>query len=205
VRIEIDPWATQRRSLMQAVALLDAGGVLAIPTDSGYALAGDLHSRKAIDRIYELKQSPRNHPLSIILAEVDDVGRYAGYVSTLAYRTMKHLLPGPYTFILDAGKEIPKLMHKKRKTIGIRVPDADVPRALARELGRPLVSTSLRMPQDGVERFVIEAVHIDRSIGDKLDAVLDAGPGIEDPTTVVDLTSEPFEVLREGQGSAELF
>lgn len=205
MRIEIDPWATQRRSLMQAVALLDAGGVLAIPTDSGYALAGDLHSRKAIDRIYELKQSPRNHPLSIILAEVDDVGRYAGYVSTLAYRTMKHLLPGPYTFILDAGKEIPKLMHKKRKTIGIRVPDADVPRALARELGRPLVSTSLRMPQDGVERFVIEAVHIDRSIGDKLDAVLDAGPGIEDPTTVVDLTSEPFEVLREGQGSAELF
>lgn len=205
MRIEIDPWATQRRSLMQAVDLLDGGGVLAIPTDSGYALAADLHNRKAIDRIYDLKQSPRSHPLSIILADVDDIGRYAGYVSTLAYRTMKHLLPGPYTFILQAGKQIPKLMHKKRKTIGIRVPEADVPRALARELGRPLVSTSLRMPDDGEERFVIEAVHIDRNIGSRLDAVLDAGPGVEDPTTVVDLTSTPFEVLRQGQGSVELF
>ena len=204
MRIEIDEWASQGRAVHQAVELLRSGGVLVIPTDSGYALACDLHCNKAIDRLYELKQSPRSHPLSIILADVDDIGKYSGYVSTLAYRTLKRLLPGPYTFILDAGQEIPRRMHKKRKTIGIRVPDADVPRALAAGLGRPLVCTSLRIDEDGEERFVISPAEIDRSLGARVDAVIDSGPGLEDPTTVVDLSSEPFEVLREGQGDIDL-
>ena len=204
MRIEIDEWASQGRAVHQAVELLRAGGVLVIPTDSGYALACDLHCNKAIDRLYDLKQSPRSHPLSIILANVDDIGKYTGYVSTLAYRTLKRLLPGPFTFILDAGQEIPRRMHKKRKTIGIRVPAADVPRALAAGLGRPIVCTSLRMDEDGQERFVISAADIDRSLGARVDAVIDSGPGMEDPTTVVDLSSEPFEVLREGQGDVDL-
>ncbi len=205
MRLEIDEWASQGREVHQAVELLRDGGVLVIPTDSGYALACDLHSNKAIDRIYDLKQSPRSHPLSIILADVDDIGKYTGYVSTLAYRTMKRVLPGPYTFILDAGKEIPKRMHKKRTTIGIRVPDADVPRALARGLGRPLVCTSLRVEDEGGQvRWVISPEEIDRNLGSRVDAIIDSGPGLEDPTTVVDLSSEPFEVLREGQGDVGL-
>jgi tRNA threonylcarbamoyl adenosine modification protein (Sua5/YciO/YrdC/YwlC family) len=204
VRIEIDQWASQGRAVHQAVELLRGGGVLVIPTDSGYALACDLHCNKAIDRIYDLKQSPRTHPLSIILSEVDDIGMYAGHVNTLAYRTMKRVLPGPFTFILPAGREIPKRMHKKRKTIGIRVPDADVPRALARGLGRPLVSSSLRIDEDGEERFVVSAMEIDRNLGARVDAVIDSGPGLADPTTVVDLSSQPFEVLREGQGDLDL-
>jgi tRNA threonylcarbamoyl adenosine modification protein (Sua5/YciO/YrdC/YwlC family) len=202
MRIEIDTWASQGREVHRAAQLLAQGGVLAVPTDSGYSLACDLHSRKAIDRLYILKQSPRSHPLSILLAEVDDVGRYAGYISTLAYRTMKRLLPGPYTFIVEAGREIPKRMHKKRRTIGIRVPDAAIPRALARELGRPLVTTSLR--QDEADRFLVDPNEIEQSLGQQLAAVVDGGLGLEDPTTVVDLTTSPFLILREGQGDIDV-
>lgn len=203
MRLEVDEWASQKRELSQAARLLDGGGVLVIPTDSGYALAADLHNNKAIDRVYDLKQSPRSHPLAILFAEVDEIGRYAGHVSTLAYRTMKRVLPGPYTFILPAGDQVPKRMHKKRKEIGVRVPNADVPRELARMLGRPLATTSLRLYDDGEERFIIDPMDIDHRIGSKVDAIIDSGLGIEDPTTVVDLRSMPFDVLREGQGSLE--
>ncbi len=202
MRIEIDAWASQGREVYLAMQLLAEGGVLAVPTDSGYSLACDLNSPKAIDRLYALKKSPRSHPLSILLADLDDVGRYSGYISTLAYRTMKRLLPGPYTFIVEAGREIPKRMHKKRRTIGIRVPDAAIPRALARELGRPLVTTSMR--QDREDRFLIDPNAIEAGLGHQLAAVVDGGLGLEDPTTVVDLTTRPFTILREGQGPIDV-
>ncbi len=202
MRIEIDTWASQGREVHRAAELLREGGVLAIPTDSGYSLACDLHSPKSIDKLYALKQSPRSHPLSILLADVDDVGRYAGHISTLTYRTLKRLLPGPYTFILNAGREIPKRMHKKRRTIGIRVPDAAIPRALALQLGRPLVTTSLR--QDEEERFVVDPNHIERDLGHQLAAVVDGGLGLERPTTVVDMTCTPYLILREGQGDVDV-
>jgi len=202
MRIEIDTWASQGREVHRAAQLLAGGGVLAVPTDSGYSLACDLHSPKAIDRLYILKQSPRSHPLSIVLADVDDVGRYAGYISTLAYRTMKRLLPGPYTFIVEAGREIPKRMHKKRRTIGIRVPDAAIPRALVTELGRPLVTTSMR--QDEADRFLVDPNEIEASLGHQLAGVVDGGLGLQDPTTVVDLTTTPFLILREGQGDIDV-
>jgi len=205
VRIELDEWASQGREVHRAAELLAKGGVLAIPTDSGYALVCDLHQNKAIQRLYELKQSPRSHPLSIILADVDDVGRYTSYVSSLAYRTMRRLLPGPYTFILDAGPEIPKRMHKKRKTIGIRVPGAAIPRRIAEELGRPLVCTSLRSGEDQENTFITDPAGIERRFLDRIAGVVDGGLGVENPTTVVNMTSEPFELLREGQGSVELF
>ena len=206
MRIELDEWASDWHELQRCVTLLRDGGVLAIPTDSGYALACDLHQFKAIDRIYSLKQSPRSHPLSIILAEVDDISRFSGYLSTLAYRTLKTLLPGPYTFVVQAGKEIPRRMHKKRPTVGVRVPDAEIPRALARELGRPLVTTSLRFyEEDGSVRWVVDPVDIEAEWGQRLDGIVDAGVGVERPTSVVDLSSSSFEVLREGQGDVSLF
>lgn len=205
MRIELDEWASQGREVHRAAELLAGGGVLAIPTDSGYALACDLHSNTAIQRLHALKQSPKSHPLSIIMSDVDQVGRYTSYVSSLAYRTMRRLLPGPYTFILDAGPEIPKRMQKKRSTIGVRVPGAEIPRRLAEELGRPLVCTSLRREDEDGGSFVIDPVDIERRFLDRLAAVVDGGLGLENPTTVVDMTSEPFELLREGQGSVELF
>ena len=208
MRIEIDEWASQKKSVFEAAGVLRDGGVIAMPTDSGYALVCDLHARKGIDRLYSLKDTPKSHPLSIIVDDPDSVGKYTGYVSTLAYRTMKRLLPGPYTFILEAGKEIPKRMHKKRSTIGIRVPMAEIPRRIAEGLGRPLVSTSVRGDLDGdhpEERFVIDPVEIEQVYGPRLDAVVDGGLGLEQPTTVVDLTVQPFELLREGLGDISFF
>jgi len=205
VRIELDEWASQGREVHRAAGLLAEGGVLAIPSDSGYALVCDLHQKKAIQQLYDLKQSPRSHPLSIILANVDDVGRYTSYVSSLAYRTMRRLMPGPYTFILDAGPEIPKRMQKKRPTIGIRVPGAAIPRRIAEDLGRPLVCTSLRHEEGHEDVFITDPIDIERRFLDRIAGVVDGGIGIENPTTVVDMTSEPFELLREGQGSIELF
>jgi len=201
VRIEIDEWASQGREVHRAAKLLDKGGVLAIPTDSGYALACDLMSKKATERVYKIKQSPRSHPLSIIFADLDDIGGYTGYVSTLAWRTMKRLTPGPFVFVLEAGREVPKNLQKKRSEVGIRIPGAEIPRALARELGRPLATTSLRVDDDdGEESWVIDPVVIEQRWGHQLDAVVDGGLGIPNPTTVLDLRSEPFVVLREGQG-----
>jgi len=201
VRIEIDEWASQGGEVHKAAKLLDRGGVLAIPTDSGYALACDLLSRKATDRIYALKQSPRRHPLSIIFADLADIGGYTGYVSTLAWRTMKRLTPGPWVFVLEAGPKVPKTLSKKRSEVGIRIPGAEIPRALAKELGRPLATTSLRMDdEDGNEQWVIDPVEIERVWGHQLDAVVDGGLGIPNPTTVVDLREQPYEILREGQG-----
>ncbi len=206
MRIELDEWASQKKALFEAVSVLEGGGVIAIPTDSGYSFVCDLNARKAIDRLYALKQTPRSHPLSILLDDPDSIGKYTGYVSTLAYRTMKRLLPGPYTFILEAGREIPKRMSKKRSSIGIRVPAVDIPRAISETLGRPLVCTSARAENDdGEHRFVVDPVEIERTWGQRIDAVVDGGMGLENPTTVVDLTTEPFTLLREGQGDAELF
>ena len=204
MRIEIDEWATRGREVHQAVTLLDKGGVLAIPTDSGYALACDLTNKKAIDRIYGLKQSPRRNPLSIIFSDLDEIGGYAGHVSTLAWRTMKRLTPGPWVFVLEAGRDVPKILHKKRSEIGIRVPSAEIPRALVRGLGRPLASTSLRQLNDaGEERWIIDPVLIEAEWGNQLDAVVDGGLGLIDPTTVVDLRVEPYEILRAGQGDVD--
>jgi tRNA threonylcarbamoyl adenosine modification protein (Sua5/YciO/YrdC/YwlC family) len=201
MRIVIDEWASQGREVHRAAQLLDGGGVLAIPTDSGYALACDLQNRKATDRIYALKQSPRTHPLSIIFADLDDIGGYTGYISSLAWRTMKRLAPGPWVFVVEAGPEVPKNLQKKRKEVGIRIPGAEIPRAITRELGRPLATTSLRMDdEDGEEQWVIDPVDIERVWGHALDAVVDGGLGIANPTTVVDLRSQPYEILREGQG-----
>ncbi len=204
--IEIDLWASNGRTVHEAVTVLARGGLVAVPTDSGYALACDVAASRAIDRLLELKQSPKGHPLSIILADVDDIGRYAGSVATNVYRTMKRLLPGPYTFIVPAGPELPRRLQKGRDTVGIRVPDADIPRALVRALGRPLVTSSLRLPpEDGEERFVVDPRDIERIWGSKLDAVIDGGNGIERPTSVVDLTEEPPVVVREGQGDVSAF
>ena len=205
MRIEIDEWASQRKAVFEVADVLRSGGVVAMPTDSGYALVCDLHAKKAIDRLYALKQTPRSHPLSILLDDTDSIGQYSGYVSSLAYRTMKRVLPGPYTFILEAGKQIPKLMHKKRSTIGVRIPAAEIPRAVCEALGRPMVCTSARIDDDGEERFVIDPILVERHWGHRIDAFVDGGVGIENPTTVVDLTTEPFTLLREGQGDTELF
>lgn len=193
--IEINAEHPEPRKVKRAVEALNDGEVIAYPTDTVYGLGCDLFNRKAIDRLYQIKGIPRSHDLAFICPDLGDIAQYA-IVEKREYRVLRHYLPGPYCFILTATREVPKLVQSKKKTVGIRIPQHEVILAVARELGRPIISTTAQ--KQGA------SVHVDaREIDDDfpgLGLVLDAGAGGELPTTVVDLSQDPPEVVREGAG-----
>lgn len=186
------------RKVRRAVDALEAGGVIGYPTDTVYGLGCDLTNKKAIDRLYAIKRMPPDQPLAFICPDLRDIARYA-IVENQTYRLLRHFLPGPYCFILEATREVPKLVQTKRKTVGIRVPDHAVTQALVRELGRPIISTAAAVPGEDV---FIDPRDIDGTFKG-LALVLDAGAGGLVPTTVVDLTRGYPEILREGAGAIE--
>jgi tRNA threonylcarbamoyl adenosine modification protein (Sua5/YciO/YrdC/YwlC family) len=188
------------RKLRRAVDVLSDGGVIAYPTDTVYGLGCDLTNKHAIDRLYGIKGMPRTQPLAFICPDLSDIARYA-IVHNPVYRVLRHFLPGPYTFILEATREVPKLVQMKRKSVGIRVPACETPRLLARELGRPIISTTAALP--GGEPFVDP--HEIHAAFKGLALVLDGGVGGLVPTSVVDLTRTPPEVLRVGAGPVDEF
>lgn len=183
------------RKIRRAVEALEQGGIIAYPTDTVYGLGCDLFNKKAIDRLYQMKQMPRGKLLAFICPDLSDIANYA-IVDNLQYRMLKRILPGPYTCILEATREVPKIVQSKRKSVGIRVPDNPVVQALVRELGRPIINTTAGLPDQ--EAFV-DPEEI-RNAFKGLELVLDAGAGGLTPTTVVDLTEGRMEVLREGAG-----
>lgn len=188
------------RKVRRAVDALQSGEVIAYPTDTQYGLGCDLGNRKALDKLYAIKGMDRSHPLAFLCPDLSEIARYA-IVDNHVYRVLKRYLPGPYCFVLEATREVPRIVQTKRKTIGIRIPCHEVTQALVRELGRPILSTTAQRPGGDP--------HVDPSEIDDdfkgLGLVLDAGGGGVVPTTVVDLTVSPPQVLREGAGSAEEF
>ena len=197
--LAIDPEHPQPRLVERAVAALEGGGVIAYPTDTYYAVGCDLFSKKAIERIYQLKGRDRRKPLSFLCPDLSEVAQYA-HVSNFAYRTMKHLTPGPYTFILEATRVVPEMMMTKQKQVGIRVPDSDLARALARGLGHPLVTTSAT---DAEGEPLVDARDIKDRLGKSLDLILDGGVQLNEPSTVISLMEDQLVVLREGKGKLE--
>jgi tRNA threonylcarbamoyl adenosine modification protein (Sua5/YciO/YrdC/YwlC family) len=183
------------RKIQRAVDALTDGEVIGYPTDTVYGLGCDLLNKRAVDRLYALKRMPRTQPLAFICPDLADIARYA-VVEKPTYRILRHYLPGPYCFILQATREVPKLVLSKRKTIGIRIPNHEVTLGLVRGLGRPLISTTAQL--DGGDPFVDPAELDDAFPG--LGLVVDAGGGGLVPTTVIDLTTSPPTVLREGAG-----
>ena len=200
--LEINPYGPESHHVHEVVTLLKADGVVILPTDTVYALVCDIHSRKAIKRLTRIKGGEKKKLFSIVLGDLADIGQYAGYISSFAYRTMRRLLPGPYTFVVEAGSVIPKLMMTKRRTIGIRVPDCPIAQAVANELGRPLVATTLGVSED---EFLSDPYELDGAWGREVDLVVDGGTIYSDPSSVVDLTGSIPEVIREGQGDVSLF
>ncbi len=189
------------RKIRRAVDALERGEVIAYPTDTAYGLGCDLFNKKAIDRIYTVKQIPKKQKLTFICPDLSDIARYA-IVDNQQYRLLRRVLPGPYTFILEATREVPKIVQSKRKTVGIRVPDHPVTHALVRELGRPLITSSAVLP-DGDPLIDPEEID-DRFKG--MAMTIDGGAGGMEFTTVVDLTSGEIGVIREGAGPLdELF
>jgi tRNA threonylcarbamoyl adenosine modification protein (Sua5/YciO/YrdC/YwlC family) len=198
--LAVNPDHPEPRKVRRAVEALSADGVIAYPTDTVYGLGCDLLSKKAIDRLYQIKQMDRSHPLAFICPDLSDIARYA-IVENQHYRVLRRFLPGPYTFILEATREVPKLVMTKRKTVGIRIPNSEVIRAIVRELGRPVISSTAQ--RAGGEPFV-DPHEIDVEFKG-LAMVLDGGAGGMVPTTVIDLTRMPPEIVREGAGPIDDF
>ncbi len=184
------------RHIERAVEVLHRDGLLAYPTDTYFGLGCSISSKKAIERLYQIKGRERHKPLSFLCPDLSDVANYA-IVSNFAYRTMKHLTPGPFTFILQATKLVPKIMQTGQKQVGIRVPDAPLIRALCLALGKPLVTTSAT---DRQNQPLLDGRDIKDALGDALDLILDGGSQTVEPSTVISLENDEVVVLRQGKG-----
>jgi len=200
VIVEIDPVEPEPWLVARAADVLRKGGVGIIPTDTVYGLACGISQTKAIKRIYELKDMDPKKPLAILVGDMTTVGEYARGVTTPYFRMLKRVLPGPYTFVFEASQKVPKIMLRKRRTIGVRMPDHPITLALLEQLDEPLLTTSVRTPDD---RWVIEPVEVEATLDHRVDVVVDGGPLVENPSTVVDLSGDVPELLPAGKGSVE--
>ncbi len=198
--LAINPDHPEPRKIRRAVEALEAGGVIAYPTDTVYGLGCDLMNKHAIERLYAIKGMDRSHPLAFVCPDLSDIAKYA-IVDNQVYRLLRRFLPGPYTFILAATREVPKLVQMRRKNVGIRVPACEATRTLARELGRPIISSTAARPGDEPH---VDPHEIDAAFRG-LALVLDGGAGGLVPTTVIDLTQSPPEIVREGAGDVDPF
>ena len=197
---ELHPDNPQPRLLRQAVTLLEKGGVLAVPTDSSYALVCHLDDKTAADRLRRIRGVDDKHHLTLLCRDLSELANYAR-VDNRQYRLIRSATPGPYTFILEASKEVPRrVSHPQRKSIGMRVPDHRVLQDLLALHDGPLLATTLIAPGDSAP--MNDAQEIRQRFEHQIDAVLDAGACALEPTTVVDLTSGVPELLRQGGGDA---
>jgi len=191
----------QMRLIRKAVEILRGGGIVIYPTDTVYGMGCDLFNKKGIERIYEIQRRDRKQPLSFICADLKDISHYA-QVSDNAYKIMKRLLPGPYTFILDASRAVPKIILPKRQTTGIRVPDNRICQALLAEMGSPVISTSVK---DGEGELLSDPLIIEEFFGKRVDMIIDGGIIAAAPSSVVSLLNEGVEVIRAGKGDVSAF
>jgi tRNA threonylcarbamoyl adenosine modification protein (Sua5/YciO/YrdC/YwlC family) len=199
--IAINPKNPQARLIRKVVEVLEKGGIIGYPTDTIYGVGCDLFNPEAIRKIHRLKKLDEKKPLSFICSDLKDISRYA-YVSNYAYKMMKRLLPGPYTFVLTATKLVPKVATTKQKTVGIRIPDNKICLSLVRELGHPIISTSVYKPDEGLYN---DPAEIEERFGKQLDLVIDGGMIVPEHSSIIDLTDEFSKVIRRGKGDVSLF
>lgn len=195
---ELHPRDPQLRLIRQVVAIVRAGGLIVYPTDSCYALGCHIGDKDALERIRRIREADRHHHFTLVCRDLSEIARYAR-VDNRQYRFLKAHTPGPFTFLLAATRETPRrLQNPRRRTIGIRVPDHPVPQLLLRELGEPLMSSTLLLPGD--EQPLTDAREIRDRLQHEVEAVLDGGNCGLEPTTVIDLAVEPPSVVRQGRG-----
>ena len=196
--LHVHPDNPNPRHIKTIVECLQDGGVIIYPTDTIYGLGCNIFQHKAIERIARIKQvEPEKAQLSFVCYDLSDLSKYTRSISTPLYRLLKNYLPGPYTFILPASREVPKILQSKKSTIGLRVPDNNIARTIVRELGSPILSASL--PGEMVEEYTDPEL-IYENFKNRVDIVVDGGMGNMMPSTVVDCTTDEYTVIRQGAG-----
>ena len=196
--VEIHPEDPQPRRIAEVVAAIRQGGLVAYPTDSSYAFGCHIGDKRAMDRIRRIRKTEKHHNFTLVCSDLSEISLYAR-VENWAYRLMKSLTPGPYTFVLEATREVPKrLQNPKRRTIGLRVPDNAIVHAMLAALGEPIMSSTLMLPGDQLP--LTDAAEIEERIGNQIELIVDGGPAGIEPTSVVDLSGGSVEILRVGRG-----
>ena len=197
--LELHPVNPQPRLIRRAAEIVRGGGLIAYPTDSCYAFGWHLGDKGPLERVRRIRQADRHHHFTLVCTSLAEVGRFA-LIETWQFRILKACLPGPYTFLLRATRATPRrLQHERRRTIGVRIPDHPVPQLLVRELGEPLMSSTLILPPD--PQPLTGAREIEQRLAHEIDAILDGGDCGVEPTTVVDLSVSPPVIVRAGKGA----
>jgi tRNA threonylcarbamoyl adenosine modification protein (Sua5/YciO/YrdC/YwlC family) len=203
--LKIHPDNPPLNRILQVVEVLQKGGIVIYPTDTIYGMGCDLHNARAVERLCALKGiKPEKANLSFICSDLTHISDYAKSMSTSTYKIMKKALPGPFTFILEASSKVPRLAGGKKKSVGIRVPDHQIPLQIVRELGHPIITTSIR-DEDEVVEYSTDPELIYEKFRHTVDLVIDGGYGNNIPSTVVDCQNGLCEVLRQGAGDIETF
>jgi tRNA threonylcarbamoyl adenosine modification protein (Sua5/YciO/YrdC/YwlC family) len=200
---QIHPENPQPRLIRQAAEIIRAGGIVAAPTDSAYALVCRLDDKGAVERLRRIRGVDDKHHLTLLVRDLSEIAQYAR-VDNAQYRMLKSTTPGPYTVVLEASREVPRrLSHPSRKTIGIRVPENQILLALLEELGEPVIGTTLQLPGD--EQMLSDPDEVLERLGKQVELVIDGGAGTLDPTTIIDLTGAEPVLLRQGRGDPAAF
>lgn len=198
---ELHPVTPQIRYINKAIEVLKSGGVIIYPTDTVYGIGCDIFNHEAVQRVYDIKHESGNKLFSFICPDLKDISNYAK-VSDYAYKSMKKLLPGPYTFILPSAREVPKKLRSKRKSVGIRVPDHKIAIMLTQELGNPIISTSVTNRKGEI---LFDPLEIQAIFNISVDLMLSAGALNGQPSSIVDLSDTEPVIVREGAGDVSLF
>ncbi len=204
--IQINPDNPQQNRIEEVVEILKKGGVIIYPTDTVYGIGCNIYSNKAVERICRIRDiNPSRMNLSFICYDLSDISKYTASMSTYVFKIMKKALPGPFTFILPASKMVPRILYTKKKTVGIRVPNHNIPRMLVKELGSPIVTASLKDDDDELMEYITDPELMYEKYEKLVDAVIDAGPGGLKPSTIVDFSGKEIEIVREGLGDIEQY
>ena len=202
--VRIFPTKPDERKIRQVADCLREGGLVIYPTDTVYGLGCDIHNSRAVERVAKIKGiKPSKNDFSFICHDLSHIADYAK-VSNTAFKLMKKVLPGPFTFILEASHRVPKLLHTNKKTVGIRVPDHEIPRRIVEELGNPIITTSIK-DDDEVIEYATDPELIFEKFRHQVDIVIDGGYGGNVGSTIVDATDDDMKVIRQGLGDLSLY
>lgn len=203
--VKLYPENPNEKLIQQIVEVLQKGGIIIYPTDTVYGLGCDITNSKAIEKICRIRGiKPEKANFSFICYDLSHISDYTRQIDNETYRVIKKALPGPFTFIFNANKNVPKLLSSNKKTVGIRIPDNNIARAIVKSLGNPIISTSIH-DDDEIVEYSTDPELIHEKYEEIVDMVIDGGYGDNEPSTIVDCSKGEFEIIRQGKGNLELY